>query len=150
MSSLLTKNITIILRRLNKNKGYTFINVLGLSVSVASVLVILMILRFDLSFDNYHEDVDRIFRLVKLEKINGEIDFDAGIPFPLRKSFKEEYDQVEYLVMVDGNGNGGIVEVEVDGKIVRHDEDGEVMAYVMPDYFKLFNYSHPFGLVQTD
>lgn len=140
MNNMFWKNITIILRRFSKNKGFALINILGLSISIAAALVILMILRFDLSFDNYHDDVDRIFRLVKLEKINGEIDFDAGIPYPLRKKFKEEYEEIEYLVMVDGNNSGSIVEVEFNNKVVRHDEDGEAMAYVMPDYFRLFNY----------
>lgn len=136
----MTTTLKIIYRRLLKNKGYALINILGLSVSIASALIILMIISFDLNFDNYHSDSERIYRLIQHENLNGEFGTDSGMPFPLRKSFKEDFTDTETMVMVDNHATAGIVKVEIDGKPIRFDEDDEKMAFVMPDYFELFNY----------
>ncbi len=48
-------------RHLKRNPLHTFINVIGLSVSLAVCVMILMFVLFHLSFDHFHEDKDRIF-----------------------------------------------------------------------------------------
>lgn len=51
------------LRNLNKHRGYTFINMLGLVISFTCCLLIGLHLQDELSFDRYHEKHDRLFRL---------------------------------------------------------------------------------------
>ncbi len=48
---------------MRKHKVYSFINISGLAVSIACCLMILMHIRFETSYDNYHRDADRIYRL---------------------------------------------------------------------------------------
>jgi len=51
----------IALRKMRRQKGFSFINIAGLSVGLAAALFILLYVRFELSFDRFHKDLNRIF-----------------------------------------------------------------------------------------
>ena len=51
-------------RTIRHHKLYTFINVLGLSIGICACIVIYLIARYDLGFDKFHPDSDRIYRIV--------------------------------------------------------------------------------------
>lgn len=74
--------LKITLRNMQKHKIYSFINISGLAVSIACCLMILMHIRFETSYDNYHRDADRIYRL--------SIDIDTP-------SFKQTFAPVSYF-----------------------------------------------------
>ena len=50
-------------RHLLRNKGYTLINITGLAIGVACGLLILLYIRFELSFDRFHQDSGQIYRV---------------------------------------------------------------------------------------
>src|ERR1700712_5405112 len=50
-------------RNLKKNKAFSFINILGLSVGLATCLLIMLFIFDELSYDAFHKDVDRIYRV---------------------------------------------------------------------------------------
>jgi putative ABC transport system permease protein len=63
-SMIMMRNyLKIALRNMRKHKVYSFINISGLAVSIACCLMILMHIRFESSYDNYHRDADRVYRL---------------------------------------------------------------------------------------
>src|SRR5580658_6418297 len=51
------------LRNLWKNKGFSAINILGLTIGMASSLLILLWVRNELSYDRFHTHADRIYRI---------------------------------------------------------------------------------------
>ena len=51
-------------RNLINNKGYSTINILGLSLGITCCLILFIIVRFELSFDSFHPNADRIYRVV--------------------------------------------------------------------------------------
>ena len=55
--------LTVALRNLTRHKLYSLINIVGLAVGLACSIVILLLVRHDLSFDNFHGKADRIYRL---------------------------------------------------------------------------------------
>jgi putative ABC transport system permease protein len=57
-------NLKIALRHLWNNKLFTFINVIGLSLGLASCLIILIHVKFELGFDRFHANNDRIIRVI--------------------------------------------------------------------------------------
>ncbi|MFO7369792.1 MAG: ABC transporter permease [Bacteroidales bacterium] len=59
------KNLIITIRNFARNKAYSVINVLGLSIGIACVLVILSWVKFELSYDKYHQYSDRIYMVQK-------------------------------------------------------------------------------------
>src|SRR5688572_19756376 len=69
-SRLMLQNyFKVALRTLVKQKFYSFINVTGLAMGVAACLLIVLYVRYELSFDKHHEKAERIYR------VNGEIKF---------------------------------------------------------------------------
>ncbi|HAA10227.1 MAG TPA: hypothetical protein DCE41_00470, partial [Cytophagales bacterium] len=55
--------IKVAFRNLWKYKFYSAINVLGLSIGIASVLLMVLYVQHELSYDQYYEDADRIYRV---------------------------------------------------------------------------------------
>ena len=55
--------LKIAFRNLKRHKGYSFINIFGLAMGIACCLVILMHIRFESSYDNYHQDAERVYRI---------------------------------------------------------------------------------------
>lgn len=54
----------IAVRRLVRHKVYTIINILGLTIGIATCLIIFLLSRFELSYDNFHPGKERIYRVV--------------------------------------------------------------------------------------
>jgi putative ABC transport system permease protein len=52
-----------VLRNLAKSKGYAFINISSLSIGMACCILLIVYIRYELSFDRYHKNADRIYRL---------------------------------------------------------------------------------------
>ncbi|NQU85363.1 MAG: ABC transporter permease, partial [Mariniphaga sp.] len=60
------------LRSLKKQKGYVFINILGLSIGIACSLIITLFVIHQLSYDQYHTKKERLYRLVLDGKIGDQ------------------------------------------------------------------------------
>src|SRR5882724_2257145 len=86
--------IKIAIRNLQRYKGYTLINVIGLALSMTSGILIFTMVRYHLSFDNFHQDADRIYRIVT-EEHRDQVDYTSGVPAPLGKAFRDDYSYAE-------------------------------------------------------
>jgi len=62
---MLKNYIKIAWRNLIRNRAYSLINIIGLSVGIASCLLIFLFIQDELSFDRYHENSDRIYRVYR-------------------------------------------------------------------------------------
>jgi len=63
-------------RNITRHKAYTTINVLGLALGICTCITIYLITKFDLSFDKFHPDGNRIYRIVgEIQNEKGEKDF---------------------------------------------------------------------------
>jgi putative ABC transport system permease protein len=69
-------------RALRRQKGYSFIHVLGLSIGLCTCIVIFLIARFDLGFDTFHPDADRIYRIVGDVQLQKGFNMFLNTPFP--------------------------------------------------------------------
>ncbi len=63
--------IKIALRNLLKQKGYSLINVAGLAIGMACCLLILLYVKDELSYDRYHKNIDRIYRVTLHGRLAG-------------------------------------------------------------------------------
>lgn len=70
-------------RAIRHKKLYTAINILGLSIGLCACIVIYLIARFDLGFDRFHPDADRIYRIV------GDVRFKDGVTIFLNSPFSQ-------------------------------------------------------------
>lgn len=65
---MLKNYLKIALRIIKRQKGYTLINVVGLACGLASFILILLYVRYELSFDLYHKNADLIYRVTSEDK----------------------------------------------------------------------------------
>lgn len=98
---MLTKNFQFIIRRLIRQKRYTILNLLGLTLGITTCLVIGLFLSYELSFDNYHQKADRIYRIneVKTAPSYG-IKYKYAAPAPLANALRQEVSGIEAVASV--------------------------------------------------
>jgi putative ABC transport system permease protein len=93
-------NLKIALRNLLKHKFYTLINIMGLSIGMASCLLIFIFIRYQYSFDSSFKHIDRIVRFVTDWKYNSFDDFSSGSPIPVAAAVREELPEFEKVALV--------------------------------------------------
>ncbi len=92
-------------RNIVKNKFYTFLNVAGLSVGMASAILITLYVRNEASYDKYHENYQRIYRLESEFTVNNNQDKYAELPAPMGPALKKEIPEIEEMTRLDAIGN---------------------------------------------
>jgi putative ABC transport system permease protein len=76
---MLRNYLRIAWRNITRQKVYSAINVVGLAFGICACLVIYLVTSYDFSFDRFHPDKDRIFRIVaQLQREDGKKDFRTG------------------------------------------------------------------------
>jgi len=78
-------------RNLLKNKSYSVINIGGLAVGMAVAMLIGMWVYDELSFDKYHQNYDRIGRIVRTGSMNGVTHTTMFLPYALGDELKTKY-----------------------------------------------------------
>ena len=92
---MLRNFLIIAIRNLQKYRFYTFINVFGLTIGITACLVILLFVRFELSYDKFNVNADRIYR-VDWEIFFGETHtYKAAATPPMAEAMVRDYPEVE-------------------------------------------------------
>ena len=92
---MFSHNLKQILRGLWKYKGFTIINLMGLSIGIAAVILIFMIADYEKRFDKLHSDPGNIYRVVEKAERAGKDQYEAVVPYPSAKLLRNEYPGVQ-------------------------------------------------------
>jgi putative ABC transport system permease protein len=92
---MLKNFIKIAIRNLLKRKAFTLINILGLATGMTICLLIVLFIRDELSFDNFQEKGDRIYRMVLDRKYPGRSTSYAVIPQSIGEAVQHEFPEVQ-------------------------------------------------------
>ncbi|MFC4874583.1 ABC transporter permease [Negadavirga shengliensis] len=97
-------------RNLLKKKVYSFINIVGLGIGMACCVLIFMFVQDEISFDNYHEHKDRIYRVA-----HGALPAEGGKPdlgsfwvwgnAPIGPALKNDFPEIEKVVQFSGRSD---------------------------------------------
>jgi len=90
--------IKIAWRNLLKSKGFTFINIVGLAVGMASAAIILFWIQDELNFDRFYDKQDRLYLAYNRSKVEKEIWAWNTTPKPLAPTFRTSYPEIEDAV----------------------------------------------------
>jgi len=93
--SMFFNNLKIVFRNIKKNKVYSFINIAGLSVGIACFILISLQVEDELSYDQFHEKADRIYRVVYEINRPGSLSNTAMTPAPLGPALLNDYPEVK-------------------------------------------------------
>lgn len=129
--------LKIALRNLRKHKGYSSINVMGLAVGMACFVLIMALVQNELSYDRFHEKRDQIYKLMRIEKIEGRLITQRGFPAPLAPELRKNFPEILNTVRISRTG-----------WIAVHHKDKSFIEkrilLVDPSFFEVFT----FALVQ--
>ena len=140
-SPMLSSYFKMSKRSLMANKGTTMINIIGLVTGIASALVIFSVIRFELSFDSFHTNRDRIYRMVRVEG-NENIEYRSGISYPVPVVLKAEIPSIEKSASVEYFGGANVEVLDAKGTAERKFREEAGAALVDNSFFEVFDFKN--------
>ncbi|MFZ6663633.1 ABC transporter permease [Peijinzhouia sedimentorum] len=98
---MLRNYVILAWRNIFRNKVRSGIHLLGLAIGIATCFIIFNFYAFEYSFDNFHPDKDKIFRVNTVTHYESGPSFNSGIPFPLGEVIDEEIASIAYKAQLD-------------------------------------------------
>ncbi|MDB5247177.1 MAG: FtsX-like permease family protein [Segetibacter sp.] len=95
----------IAFRNLLRNKGFSVINILGLAIGMASAVLILLWIRNEISYDDFHVKKDRIYEAWNRASFSGELRCWNTTPKVLARTMEKDFPEVEQAVRVNWPSN---------------------------------------------
>lgn len=94
--AMIKNNIISSLRFFGKNKGFTFINIFGLTIGLSSLLLILLFVQHELSFDKFHDNKEQVFRInFSFQDNSGNITTLVNSPPALAPGIRGKFSELE-------------------------------------------------------
>ncbi|MGD1892990.1 MAG: hypothetical protein ACFB15_20690 [Cyclobacteriaceae bacterium] len=83
---MLKNYLTIAIRTLTRNRVTTAINLIGLAVVIACCLVVYVMVKHEYTYDRFHTNADRIYRVATQTQEPNGIDYDGAGCFPMAEA----------------------------------------------------------------
>lgn len=148
---MLTNQLIIAFRALKRNWNYSTINVLGLTLGLASCLLLFVAVRYELSFDKHNKNADRIYRMLGTDKTATEDKPNTGITFPALAALRNDFPDLKHQLTMVSQVRSAVVSVggTANAEKKRFQEEKGVIAFAEPAYFNLFDYTWKKGSPET-
>ncbi|MFS4445977.1 FtsX-like permease family protein [Maribacter sp. 2307UL18-2] len=119
-------------RNIKRNKLHATIHIMGLAVAFSICTLLFLIAYFHLSFDSFHEDKSRLFKVSRFENNVQGPEITTNMPLPLSRALKSDIGDVEFAVVVNK---------ERPENFSYQDKDlSRVITRTEPGFFDLFNF----------
>ena len=106
---MLRNYMIIALRNIHRQKLYAFIKIFGLSIGIAACILIYIFIVDEFSFDNFHENGDQLFRVIRIQydkNTKKETGRQQFMPTPIGPELKKTYPEIEHQTrFVNGSGS---------------------------------------------
>ena len=123
--------IKIAIRNLWKDRTFTALNIIGLSIAFGVAILLSMASLFDLSYDRFHENGNQLYQIYATNQTVKGSKADASTPVPFADALQKEVPGVEKITRYLGED----VQVLHDGNLINLDA-----RYVDPDFFTMFSF----------
>ena len=139
---MLKNYFKIALRNLARNKAFTFINIFGLAVGLATCLLIMLYIFDESRYDKHHQSGDRLFRIAAK---TGTGETWAAGPGPMAAGLKMELPEVEQSTRI-------LTFPDIETMLLKYESKSGTKKffesnayYVDSTFFQLFTYDFVFG-----
>lgn len=129
---------TVALRSLLRHKLFSVINIGGLAIGLATFWMIALYIGNELSYDRFHVNADRIFRIAQHAQWDGGTFHGAITPDPYAAAMKTDFPEIEETVRIDAEGGGTF---RSGNKEFRAGD----LLFVDRSFFKVFTYDFIYG-----
>src|SRR5690242_8689639 len=118
-------------RNIKKNKLFSFINILGLSIGIATCFTIMLYVQDELSYDRFNKNADHIVRMIFNANINGGGIHESVVMPPVAQTMKRDFPEVQDATRIVGFGTPKII---YNNTVFKDDK----FALVDPNFFSIF------------
>ncbi len=137
---MLRNYMKIALRNIIRQKGFSFINIVGLAVGMTCCILILLWIQDEMSYDRFHENADTLYRVTEHQYNSSGDYFPVTVtPWPLAEGLKEEYPEIIESARLR----------RLTGRLMTYQDkrfyESEILA-VDPSFLKMFS----FPLIEGD
>ncbi len=138
-ASVIKNYFTLALRNLTKQKAFTFINVLGLAIGVASCFLLALYVSSELSYDKDFIDGDRIHKLILELRQSDQTSIKAYIPHSFASVMAKDYSEVERATAIAGPFDDMMISYKGTNKSELNFLENDVYA-ADSNFFKIFSF----------
>ncbi len=137
VESMLQNHFKTAWRTILRQKQTSVINLLGLSLGIASALILFVIVQYEWSYDRFHKNYDNIYRIVTATQYENSVDYNAGIPYPTPDALQVDMTQVKAIVPLHTAG----AQVDAPDKLPENpvNKYSEQVMFTTADFFQLFD-----------
>lgn len=128
-------------RNLIRNKSFSLLNIVGLSIGLAVTALILIWISFEVGIDQFHENKDRIYQVYNKAPVDGELWTWNSTPKVMASVIKKDYPEVE-----------AVSRFYYDTPLLFAKGDKRIKStgtIVDPDFLKIFSFPLLEGTVET-
>ena len=118
-------------RNLLKNKAFSVINILGLSIGISVCFIIMLYVQDELSYDRFNKKADSMYRIAFKAVMNGGKINESNVMPPVAAALKNDYPEVEDVTRLNEGGKPKII---YNNKTFK----GDRLALVDSNFFNLF------------
>lgn len=140
---MLSNNFRIIFRTLSKQKAFTLIHIIGLTLGLTCCLLIYLFIQHELSFDQYHKNADRIYRVCEIDTNQSGVHYSGGMPYPAAPAIRTDMPGFEKVARIHLNGEG---QIKLDNGDKFKVED---IIYAEPEFAAIFDFEIQSGNIQV-
>ncbi len=124
--------LKVAIRNLTRNSVYSFINIAGLAVGIASSILILLWVADEYSYDQFHANYKNIYKVYHTEEWNGHIGTGNSMPYKLKDLLLQKSSDIKSVVMTNW-GEGNLLQVG-ENRLNKYGLSAS------EDFFKVFSY----------
>lgn len=129
---MIRNHLKTAIRQLLKNKGYSFLNIFGLSLGMASAMLIFLWVNDEFQYNRFHKNYSSLYQVMENQFYEGKTYTFAALPGKFGPAIKEELPEIKYSVRANW-GNRALF--TLDDKSIY-----ERGYFVDPDFLKLFSF----------
>src|ERR1700734_448514 len=130
------------IRSLIRNRNYPIINIAGLAIGIAVCMMIFIIIQFQTSFDTFHSNKDRIYRVLTVYHFpnSAKIAYWKDVPFSMPRALKTGFPQLDQASPVYESHFDQLLIPGENGTILKTFKENNGVFFTDPSFFKMFNY----------
>ncbi len=102
---MLKNYLKVALRNLLRNKGFSAINIFGLAIGMASAMLILLWIKNEVSYDQFHDKKDRIYNVWNRAVFSDKLQCWSTTPKVLARTLEKDFPEVEQAARVNWQSN---------------------------------------------
>lgn len=138
---MLNNYLKIAWRNLWRSKGFTVINILGLTIGIASTILILLWVQNELTYDKFQKNYDNIYQVIANRNFNNQVFTDRSMALPLADALDKNLSQIKHAVVTTSRQQNLLV--YNNNKIKKEG------YYVSDHFFDIFSWEFVKGTAAT-